>query len=45
MLKRWQLWLGLAVSAVFMYLALRNLHLAEVWSYIRTGNYLWLIPA
>ena len=45
MRKRWQLWLGLAVSAVFLYLALRNLHLAEVWSYIKTGNYWWLIPS
>jgi uncharacterized protein (TIRG00374 family) len=45
MLKRWQLWLGVAISALFMYLALRQLDLKEVWYYIRTGHYWWLIPS
>jgi uncharacterized protein (TIRG00374 family) len=45
MLKRWQFWLGIAVSAVFLYFALRGLNLGLVWNHIRTGNYWWLIPS
>ena len=44
MLRRWQLWLGLAISAVFLYLALRGLDLAQVWFYMRTARYWWLLP-
>lgn len=44
MLKRWQFWLGIAISAVFLYLALRGLDLVEVWYNIRTARYWWLIP-
>ena len=44
MLKRWQFWLGIAVSAVFLYLALRGLHLGEVWQTVKTARYLWLLP-
>lgn len=42
--KRWKLWLGLAVSAVFLWLALRGLDLSDVWQHVRTANYLWIIP-
>jgi uncharacterized protein (TIRG00374 family) len=45
MLKRWQLWLGMAISAVFLYFALRDLNLGLVWYYIRHGRYWWLIPS
>jgi uncharacterized protein (TIRG00374 family) len=44
MLKRWQLWLGLIISAVFVYLALRGLDLVEVWYHMRTARYWWLLP-
>jgi uncharacterized protein (TIRG00374 family) len=44
MFKRWQFWLGLVISAVFLYLALRGLDLADVWFNIRTARYWWLIP-
>jgi len=44
MLKRWQFWLGIAISAVFLYLALRSLHLGEVWQALKTARYLWLLP-
>ena len=44
MLKRWQFWLGMAVSAVFLYLALRGLSLTEVWHNMRTARYWWLLP-
>ncbi len=45
MLKRWQFWLGVAISAFFLYLALRDLDLKLVWYYIRNGRYLWLVPS
>ena len=45
MIKRWQFWLGVAISAVFLYMALQGLDLKQVWFYIRNGNYWWLIPS
>ena len=44
-MKRWQFWLGLAVSVVFLFFALRGLNLEEVWIDLRSANYLWLIPS
>ena len=44
MLKRWQFWLGIAISVVFLYLALRGLDLAQVWYHVRTARYWWLLP-
>ena len=44
MLKRWQFWLGVMISAVFLYLALRGLELDRVWLAMRTANYWWIIP-
>lgn len=44
-MKRWQFWLGIAVSVFFLWLALRDQKLDEVIGYLRTGNYLWLIPS
>jgi uncharacterized protein (TIRG00374 family) len=43
-LKRWQFWLGLAISAVFLYFALRGLRLGEVWATVQHANYWWLLP-
>jgi uncharacterized protein (TIRG00374 family) len=45
MRKRLRLLLGLAVSAFFVYLALRGLSLAEVGNWLSRANYLWLIPS
>ncbi len=44
-LKRWQLWLGVIISAVFLWLALRGLHLEAVWEALQHGNYWWLVPS
>ncbi|MEN4010856.1 MAG: lysylphosphatidylglycerol synthase transmembrane domain-containing protein [Chloroflexota bacterium] len=44
MLKRWQFWVGIAVSAVFLYFALRGLRLAEVWEDMQSANLIWLLP-
>jgi hypothetical protein len=43
-MRRWHLWFGVAVSAVFLYLALRGLHLGEVWVALEGANYWWLFP-
>ncbi len=43
-MKRWHLWLGLAVSGGFLYLALRGLHLGEVVAALGQANYWWLVP-
>jgi len=44
MLKRWQFWVGLLISIVFLYWSLHNLRLGEVWAVLKTAKYLWLIP-
>jgi uncharacterized protein (TIRG00374 family) len=38
-------WLGLAVSALFAYLAVRDVHLHEVWQALGECDYRWLAPA
>ncbi len=43
-MKRWFVWLGAAISLVFLYSALRGLRLAQVWEAMRTANYWWLLP-
>jgi len=44
-MKRWQIWLGLIISAVFLYFALRDLHIEDVWGIIQSAKYYWLLPA
>ncbi len=43
-MRRWQFWLGLIISAVFLYLALRGLELGKVWQFLRTADFIWLLP-
>jgi glycosyltransferase 2 family protein len=43
--KHWKLWLGILISAAFMYLALRGLELGQVWGTLRSAKLGWLIPA
>jgi len=42
--KRWQFWLGLVISLVFLYIALRGLHLGELSQAFQNANYWWLLP-
>ncbi len=44
-MRKWQFWLGIFISAVFVVLALRGLRLDQVWSNIRHANYAWLVPS
>ncbi len=43
-MKRWQFWLGLVISAVFLYLTLRKIDYAQLWQVLLTAHYWWLIP-
>lgn len=43
-MKRWQLWLGILISAVLLYFALRGLKLTEVWGSLKSARYIWLLP-
>ncbi len=43
-MKRWQFWLGVVISAFFLYLALANLKLSELWITVKNAQYWWLIP-
>jgi glycosyltransferase 2 family protein len=43
-LKRWQFWLGLVISAVFLGLALQRLRLEDVWAALRSAQFAWLVP-
>ena len=44
-MKRWQFFLGLAVSALFVWLALRNIDLGKAWAALQGANYWWLAPS
>jgi hypothetical protein len=43
-MKRWQLWLGVAVSLVFITWTLVGLDLRLLWEVMKSANYWWLIP-
>ena len=43
-MRRWQFWLGVGISLVFLYLALRGLRLGELGASFRQANYWWVIP-
>jgi glycosyltransferase 2 family protein len=43
-MKRWQMWLGVVISLVFLIWTLRGLNLQLMWEVLKKANYLWLIP-
>jgi uncharacterized protein (TIRG00374 family) len=43
-MKRWQFWLGIAISALFLYLVLRKIDYTQLWHVLISANYWWLIP-
>ncbi|HEX9013729.1 MAG TPA: lysylphosphatidylglycerol synthase transmembrane domain-containing protein, partial [Anaerolineaceae bacterium] len=43
-MKRWQFWVGLLISAVLLYLALRKQNLGQVWDALQTARYWWILP-
>jgi uncharacterized protein (TIRG00374 family) len=42
--KKWQLWVGIFISILFIWLALRGLQLERFWDTLRVANYWWLAP-
>ena len=43
-MKRWQFWAGVLISVLFLYFALRGLHLQDMGEALKTARYWWLIP-
>jgi uncharacterized protein (TIRG00374 family) len=43
-MKRWQFWVGIAISLILLYFALRGLGLEELGQAVMDANYWWLIP-
>jgi uncharacterized protein (TIRG00374 family) len=42
-MKRWQFWLGVAISALFLYLALREVDFAAAWQHVTTARWEYLV--
>ena len=43
-MKRWQFWVGVAISAFFLYWVIRKVDFNLLWQTLRTANYWWLLP-
>ncbi|MDD2694718.1 MAG: lysylphosphatidylglycerol synthase transmembrane domain-containing protein [Anaerolineales bacterium] len=43
-MRRWQFWLGVGISALFLYLFLRDVDFERLWEEIRLANYWWILP-
>jgi glycosyltransferase 2 family protein len=43
-MKKWQFWLGLIISLIFVYLVVRGLDWASFWVVVKSAEYWWLIP-
>ncbi len=43
-MKNWRFWIGIAISAIFLYVSLRGLALDDFWQALQNANYWWLIP-
>jgi glycosyltransferase 2 family protein len=43
-MKKWQFWIGVLISAIFLWWALSKLNWGDFWQAIRTANYWWILP-
>ncbi len=43
-MKRWHFWVGLLISVLFLFIALRGLQIADVWEGIKSADFIWLFP-
>jgi uncharacterized protein (TIRG00374 family) len=41
----WKLWIGLLISALFLYLAFRRVEFGQMWNALKRANYWYLPPA
>jgi hypothetical protein len=44
LMRRWQFWVGVLISVVFLYLAMRGLRIGDMWQALQGAVYWWLIP-
>jgi glycosyltransferase 2 family protein len=44
-MRSWRVWLGFAISIVFLYIAFREQDFALIWESLTAAEYRWLIPA
>lgn len=42
--RRWLVWLGLVISAFFLYLAFREINYAGLWETLKQTSWYWLVP-
>jgi len=42
--KRWLFWLGLLISAIFLFLAFREINYGELWAALTSTQWWWLVP-
>ena len=43
-MKSWQIWVGIFVSVLLIWFAVRGLKLDEFWQVVTQANYWWLLP-
>src|SRR3990172_6450369 len=43
-MKKWQFWIGVLISVLFIWLALRGLRLEKFCEAVQRANYIWLLP-
>ena len=43
-MKKWQFWLGVLISVVFLWAPLNGLKLGEFWDTVTHANYWWILP-
>lgn len=43
-MKKWQFWLGVSISALFLWLVLRDLDFNAFWVQVQQADYWWLVP-
>ncbi len=43
-MKRWHFWVGLLISVLLLFIALRGLQLIDVWEGIKSADFIWLFP-
>jgi uncharacterized protein (TIRG00374 family) len=43
-MKRWQFWVGVLISIIFLWFALRSLKLDDFWKAVQTADYWWILP-
>ncbi|MGV8025822.1 MAG: hypothetical protein AB2L18_04630 [Anaerolineaceae bacterium] len=41
-MKQWMFWIGILISGLLLYLAIRGLNLNNPWNSIKTINIIWL---